>query len=78
MPPRRWRAGFLSFFPTDYKGVSELGQIAGVGMLLAYITSITVLPALLTILHPPGEEEAIGYARAGAGRPTSWSATASR
>ena len=55
-------AGFLSFFPTDYKGVSELGQIAGVGMLLAYITSITVLPALLTILHPPGEEEAIGYA----------------
>ncbi len=54
--------GFLSFFPTEYKGVSELGQIAGVGMLLAYITSITVLPALLTILHPPGEEEAIGYA----------------
>ena len=54
-------AGFLSFFPTDYKGVSELGQIAGVGMLIAYITSITVLPALLTILHPPGEEEAIGY-----------------
>jgi hopanoid biosynthesis associated RND transporter like protein HpnN len=54
-------AGFLSFFPTDYKGVSELGQIAGVGMLLAYITSITVLPALLTILHPPGEEDAIGY-----------------
>ncbi|MGH6740259.1 MAG: MMPL family transporter, partial [Bradyrhizobium sp.] len=47
--------------PTDYKGVSELGQIAGVGMLLAYITSITVLPALLTILHPPGEEEPIGY-----------------
>ncbi|MEA3028086.1 MAG: uncharacterized protein QOF91_3371 [Alphaproteobacteria bacterium] len=54
-------AGFLSFFPTDYKGVSELGQIAGVGMLLAFITSITVLPALLTILHPPGEEEPIGY-----------------
>ena len=54
-------AGFLSFFPTDYKGVSELGQIAGIGMLLAYVTSITVLPALLTILHPPGEEEAIGY-----------------
>jgi hopanoid biosynthesis associated RND transporter like protein HpnN len=30
-------------------------------MLLAYVTSVTVLPALLTILHPPGEEEAIGY-----------------
>ncbi len=54
-------AGFLSFFPTDYKGVSELGQIAGMGMLIAFITSVTVLPALLTVLHPPGEEEAIGY-----------------
>ncbi|MEA2908875.1 MAG: uncharacterized protein QOJ15_956, partial [Bradyrhizobium sp.] len=54
-------AGFLSFFPTDYKGVSELGQIAGLGMLIAYVTTVTVLPALLTILHPPGEEEAIGY-----------------
>jgi hopanoid biosynthesis associated RND transporter like protein HpnN len=54
-------AGFLSFFPTEYKGVSELGQIAGVGMLIAYITSITVLPALLVVLHPPGEEEPIGY-----------------
>ena len=54
-------AGFLSFFPTDYKGVSELGQIAGLGMMIAYLTSVTVLPALLTVLHPPGEEEAIGY-----------------
>ena len=54
-------AGFLSFYPTAYKGVSELGQIAGMGMLIAYITTVTVLPALLTILHPPGEEESIGY-----------------
>jgi hypothetical protein len=53
--------GFLSFFPTDYRGVSELGQIAGVGMLVAYVTSITVLPALLTLLKPPGEPEWIGY-----------------
>jgi hopanoid biosynthesis associated RND transporter like protein HpnN len=54
-------AGFLSFYPTDYRGVSELGQIAGLGMLIAYATSISVLPALLTILRPPGEPEAIGY-----------------
>jgi hopanoid biosynthesis associated RND transporter like protein HpnN len=54
-------AGFLSFFPTDYKGVSELGQIAGAGMLIAYLTSITVLPALLTLLKPPGEPEPVGY-----------------
>jgi hypothetical protein len=54
-------AGFLSFVPTDYKGVSELGLIAGAGMLIAYFTSITVLPALLAVLQPPGEAEQIGY-----------------
>jgi hopanoid biosynthesis associated RND transporter like protein HpnN len=54
-------AGFLSFLPTDYRGVSELGKIAGVGMLIAYVTSITVLPALIAVLNPPGEAEPIGY-----------------
>jgi uncharacterized protein len=54
--------GFLSFLPTDYRGVSELGQIAGAGMLIAYLTSITVLPALLYVFHPPGEPEALGIA----------------
>jgi hopanoid biosynthesis associated RND transporter like protein HpnN len=55
-------SGFLSFLPTDYKGVSELGEIAGVGMLLAFTSSITVLPALLRLLNPPGEMEPVGYA----------------
>ncbi len=55
-------AGFLSFLPTDYKGVSELGEIAGVGMLIAFLSSITLLPALLSLLNPPGEKEAVGYA----------------
>jgi uncharacterized protein len=55
-------AGFLSFLPTDYKGVSELGEIAGVGMLVAFLSSITVLPALLDLLNPPGEKEPVGYA----------------
>ena len=54
-------AGFMSFLPTDYRGVSELGQIAGVGMLIAYATSITLLPALITLLNPEGEPEEIGY-----------------
>jgi hopanoid biosynthesis associated RND transporter like protein HpnN len=54
-------AGFLSFYPTHYRGVSELGQIAGVGMLIAYITSITLLPSLLALLEPPGEPEEVGY-----------------
>ena len=48
-------AGFYSFLPTDYKGVSELGLIAGNGMIIAFVISITLLPALLTLLHPPSE-----------------------
>ena len=55
-------AGFLCFLPTDYKGISELGKIAGAGMLVAFITSITTLPAMLTLLNPPGESEPVGYA----------------
>ncbi len=55
-------AGFLSFLPTVYKGVSELGLIAGVGMLIAFATSITLLPALLSLLKPPSEPEQLGYA----------------
>ncbi|MET4723530.1 hopanoid biosynthesis associated RND transporter like protein HpnN [Bradyrhizobium japonicum] len=55
-------AGFLCFMPTDYKGIAELGQIAGVGMLVAFLSSITVLPAMLKLLNPPGEKEPVGYA----------------
>ena len=29
--------GFLAFIPTDYRGVSELGLIAGIGMLIAFM-----------------------------------------
>mgnify|MGYP001190516945 CR=1 FL=1 len=54
-------AGFLSFMPTAYKGVSELGLIAGVGMLIAFLSSITLLPALLSRLKPPSEPEQLGY-----------------
>lgn len=55
-------AGFLCFLPTDYKGISELGKIAGAGMVIAFLTSITTLPALLDLLNPPGEKEPVGYA----------------
>ena len=54
-------AGFFSFLPTDYKGVSELGLIAGFGMLIAFATSVSVLPALIRLLNPPGEPEPLGY-----------------
>jgi uncharacterized protein len=54
--------GFLSFLPTSYVGVSELGKIAGVGMLVAFTGSITVLPALLRMFNPPGEKAELGFA----------------
>jgi uncharacterized protein len=54
-------AGFLSFLPTDYKGLSELGLLAGLGMIIAYATSITLIPALLTLLRPAGEPQEMGY-----------------
>ncbi len=54
-------AGFLSFLPTAYKGLSELGLIAGVGMLIAFFTSITLLPALLSRFKPPSEAAQLGY-----------------
>jgi uncharacterized protein len=53
--------GFCSFLPTDYRGLAELGEIAGIGMLIAFATSITVLPALLAIIKPPREPHPLGF-----------------
>jgi len=55
-------AGFLSFVPTDYRGVAELGMIAGCGMVVAYVASLTLLPVLLWYCDPPAEPEPLGYA----------------
>ena len=54
--------GFSAFLPTDYRGLSELGEIAGPGMLIAFLSSITVLPALLAVLKPGPEPRAMGIA----------------
>ena len=54
--------GFASFVPTAYRGLAELGQIAGCGMIIAFLSSITLLPALLTLLRPPGEPHPMGFA----------------
>ncbi len=54
-------AGFLSFLPTDYDGLSELGKIAGLGMLIAFAFSITLLPALLALFNPTGERHPLGF-----------------
>jgi len=42
--------GFFAFVPTAYAGVSELGWIAGAGILIAFVVTVSVLPAVLTLL----------------------------
>jgi hopanoid biosynthesis associated RND transporter like protein HpnN len=56
--------GFLSFVPTPYVGVRELGWIAGAGMVIAIALNFMLLPALLTLLRPRAEPEAVGLTRA--------------
>lgn len=45
--------GFLAFLPTSYRGVAELGLISGAGILIGFVVSLTLLPALLRILPAP-------------------------
>jgi hopanoid biosynthesis associated RND transporter like protein HpnN len=56
--------GFLSFVPTPYTGIRELGWIAGFGMIIAIALNFVLLPALLALLRPRGEAEPIGFRRA--------------
>ena len=51
-------AGFLAFVPTSFRGVAELGLIAGIGMLIALLCTLTFLPAMLSLCRPqPGTGE---------------------
>ena len=54
-------SGFFAFLPTAYIGVSELGVIAGIGMIIAFALSVTLLPALVCVAKPSGEDEEVGY-----------------
>ena len=53
--------GFLAFLPTNYVGVSELGIIAGVGMVFALLLALTLLPALLTLFKPRDQGLEVGW-----------------
>jgi hypothetical protein len=55
-------AGFLSFYPTSYRGVAELGMVAAAGMAIAVLISLTTLPALLLSTRPRPEPDPVGYA----------------
>ena len=55
-------AGFFSFIPTTYTGVAELGKVAGIGMIVAFLLSVTLLPALLRLMNLGGEKDEVGFA----------------
>jgi uncharacterized protein len=55
--------GFFAFLPTSYLGVAELGTISGLGMVIAFTLSITLLPALLALVRPGSKGlREVGYA----------------
>jgi len=54
--------GFLSFVPTAYLGVRDLGLIAGAGMVIALVLNLTLLPAILTLVRARAEPHAAGFA----------------
>jgi uncharacterized protein len=55
-------AGFFAFLPTSYVGVAELGAIAGFGMVVAFVLSLVLLPALLVLLRfPPPRMTEVGF-----------------
>jgi uncharacterized protein len=60
--------GFLSFLPTAYTGVSQLGLIAGGGMLIALIIDFTFLPAVLALFQPRPVLAPVGLPLAAADR----------
>ncbi|MFA5922272.1 MAG: MMPL family transporter [Methylococcaceae bacterium] len=49
--------GLYAFIPTDYKGVSELGLLAGTSLFICLLVTLTVLPALLRFIPMPVESE---------------------
>ena len=55
-------AGFLAFVPTSFRGVAELGLIAGAGMLIALVCTLTFLPAMLALCRPAADTQEVGIA----------------
>jgi hopanoid biosynthesis associated RND transporter like protein HpnN len=45
--------GFLSFVPTEYKGLADLGIISAGGMAIAAFLTFTLIPAFFSLFGPP-------------------------
>jgi len=56
--------GFFCFLPTAYRGVAELGVIAGGGIIIAFVLNFTLMPALLRVTPPKAEVSPVGFVRA--------------
>lgn len=57
---------FYAFVPTEFAGVSELGLISGSGMFVSLAATLTVLPAILTLMPLPPRRGVPGLAARGA------------
>lgn len=44
---------FLGFYPTEYRGLAELGVISAGGMLIAFVLTLTLIPAWFSVFGMP-------------------------
>ncbi len=56
---------FLAFVPTSFDGIAQLGVIAGAGVMIAFIVSVTFLPAALAAVPTMKSRPSSGTVRAG-------------
>ena len=71
--------GFLAFVPTDFTGIAELGLISGAGMFVSLVVSLSLLPALMSLLPPNPRRMRLQPADRGLlGRVLSWPYTHAR
>ena len=49
--------GFLGFWPTEYKGLADLGVISAGGMAVAWLLTFTFLPAFYAVVGAPRAHE---------------------
>lgn len=54
--------GFLSFLPTEYVGIAEMGIISGSGMIFAVFLSLTLIPAFFAVTAKPQPPVRLPYA----------------
>jgi len=55
---------FLSFVPTRFDGIAQLGVIAGAGVIIAFFVSVTFMPAALAMFNGHPKKASGGQVRA--------------